>query len=94
MNRQEFDQLIAGTKFGRVGGGGASLEAARLYFVEGVTNKAECARLAGSSKQAANQCISRVLELIAQKGLETVLVNVPKGKRADIEKAAAKLRGQ
>jgi hypothetical protein len=92
MKQKDFDDLISGTKIGRSGGSGSALLAAQLHFVDGVKSIKDCAERAGCIRQSAQRTITQIKQLIDEAGMESVVVLVPKGKKARIEKLARSLR--
>jgi hypothetical protein len=95
MTNREFDKLIAGTKMATYRGGTSpSLAAARLHFVEGNTSITECAKQAGCSRQNAQAAVTHIRELIEKKGMETVVVTIPKGKRRELARLVKGLQDE
>lgn len=92
MTKSELNKLIKGTRIGLTDRDKPALKAAQLYFVDGETNVAECAKKAGCIRQTAARTINRIKELIDQQGMVAVTVLVPTNQKETLEKFAANLK--
>ncbi len=61
---------------------GAALQAARLYFVDGIRPQTKCAEMAGVSKAAASKAKLRIQKEMEKEGqLVTLEITVPADKK-------------
>jgi hypothetical protein len=73
ISNKEFDELICKTRLN-----GAGVEAARLHFVDGVENLAECARICGVTRTVSSRIVARIRsEMLATGGLIEVTYTIP-----------------
>ncbi len=76
MKVAEFNRLVRKTRMK-----GKGLEAARLHFVSGIDNVAECGRQVGVNQSTAHQAVSRIKKEMLNSGeLVEVTFLVPKYK--------------
>jgi hypothetical protein len=57
LTSEHFDELVKKTRLT-----GAGIQAAKLYFVNGIENLAECGRLSGVSKTVVSRVVKRICE--------------------------------
>jgi hypothetical protein len=96
LSQKQFDDAIKGTKIGRSGkGSGASLQAARLYMVEGASSMAAAAEQFGCHRNTVGLLVrniaSRAQAQAQAKGLELITVEIPRGKRKALAAFVASL---
>jgi len=73
ISNKVFDELIQKTRLKGVG-----VEAARLHFVDGVENLAECARRCGVSRTISSRIVKHIKEeMLSTAGMVSVSYEIP-----------------
>ena len=81
ITNEIFNELILKTRLN-----GAGIEAARLHFVEGIENLAECARRCGVSRTISSRIVKRLNEeVLSTSGMVSVSYEIPNELKDEID---------
>lgn len=88
LKSEHFDELVKKTRLS-----GAGIQAAKLYYVNGIDNLAECGRLCGVSKTVVSRVVKRIHEVMYAGGeLIEVCYTIPFKMKPTLDKYVAELQ--